>query len=149
LTLHSTTLHRLFSVDSEQLILNVESIDWSTVYTTSSVDEQVTFFNHAILNLFEQSFPLRRGVRRPNVNPWFDMYIAILVARRDPKTSSYKIAWPVLRGNALYCGTAYIALNSLQSHEISKPGEPNCDQLLLAHNTSIKYGCFLPSWKIS
>jgi hypothetical protein len=64
-------------------ILNVESIDWSTVYTTSSVDEQVTFFNHAILNLFEQSFPLRRGVRRPNVNPWFDMYIEQAIIDRN------------------------------------------------------------------
>jgi hypothetical protein len=28
-----------------------------------------------ILNLFKQSVPLRRGVRRLNVNPWFDIYI--------------------------------------------------------------------------
>jgi hypothetical protein len=35
----------------------------------STVDEQVTFFNHVILNLFEQSVSLRRGVRRLNVNP--------------------------------------------------------------------------------
>jgi hypothetical protein len=36
---------------------------------TSTVDEQVTFFNHAILNVFEQSVSLRRGVRTSNVNP--------------------------------------------------------------------------------
>jgi hypothetical protein len=40
---------------------------------TTSVDEQVTFFNHAILNLFDQSVRLCRDVRRPNVNPWFDI----------------------------------------------------------------------------
>jgi hypothetical protein len=57
------------------VVLNVESIDWSTVYMTSSADEQVTYFNHAILNFFEQSVPLRKGVPRPNVNPWFDIYI--------------------------------------------------------------------------
>jgi hypothetical protein len=49
----------------------MESIDWSRVYITSSADEQVTFFNHAIPDLFEKSVPLRRAVRRPNVNPWF------------------------------------------------------------------------------
>jgi hypothetical protein len=42
---------------------------------TSSVDEQITFFNHAILNLFEQSVPLRRGIPRSNVNPCFYIYI--------------------------------------------------------------------------
>jgi hypothetical protein len=62
-------------VDSEQLVLNVESIDLITVYMTSSVDEQVMFFNHAILNLFEQSVPLRRGLRSHNVNLWFEIYI--------------------------------------------------------------------------
>jgi hypothetical protein len=72
----STFYYRDYSrVDSEQLILNVESIDWSTVSMTSNVHEQVTFFNHAILILFEQSVCLRRGVRRPNVNPWFDICI--------------------------------------------------------------------------
>jgi hypothetical protein len=64
----STFYNRMYSrVDKEQLVLNVES--WTTVYMNSSVDEQVTFFNHATLNLFEQSVPLRRGVRRLNVNP--------------------------------------------------------------------------------
>jgi hypothetical protein len=50
---------------------------------TYSVDEQVTFFNHAILNLFEQSVPLCRGVRRPNVNPWFDIYIEQAIIDRN------------------------------------------------------------------
>jgi hypothetical protein len=50
---------------------------------TSSVDEQVTFFNHTILNLFEQSVPLRRGVRRPNVNPWFNIYIERAIIDRN------------------------------------------------------------------
>jgi hypothetical protein len=69
---NSTFYYRDYSwVDSEQLVLNVESLNWSTVYMTSTVDEQVTFFNHAILYLFEQSVSLRRGVRRPNVNSWF------------------------------------------------------------------------------
>jgi hypothetical protein len=69
----STFYYRDYSrVDAEQLVLNLESIDWSTVYMTSSVDEQVTFFNHAVLN---QSILLGRGVRRPYVNPWFDIYI--------------------------------------------------------------------------
>jgi hypothetical protein len=50
---------------------------------TSSVNEQVTFFNHAILNLFEQSVPLGRGIPRLNVNPWFDIYIERAIIDRD------------------------------------------------------------------
>jgi hypothetical protein len=41
----STFYYRDYSrFDSEQLVLNVESIDWSTIYVTSSVDGQDTFF---------------------------------------------------------------------------------------------------------
>jgi hypothetical protein len=61
LNLQSSFYYRNYSrVDSEQLVLNVESIDWNTVYTIYSVDEQVTFFNHALLIIFEQSVPLRK-----------------------------------------------------------------------------------------
>jgi hypothetical protein len=44
------------------------------------------------------------------------------VARRDPKTGPYRIAW---------LGTAFTAPNSSQTYEISEPGEPSCNQLLL------------------
>jgi hypothetical protein len=50
---------------------------------TCSVDEQATFFNHAILNLFEWSVPLYTGVRRPNVNPRFDIYIERAIIDRN------------------------------------------------------------------
>jgi hypothetical protein len=50
---------------------------------TSSVVEQVTFFNHAILNLFKQSVPLRRSVRRPNVNLCFDIYVERAITDRN------------------------------------------------------------------
>jgi hypothetical protein len=102
----STFYYRDYSrVDSEQLVLNVESIDWSTVCMTSSVDEPVTFFSHVIFNLLEQSVPLRR----PNLNPWFDIYIYIERAIIDRNLAhrawiSYRTAesWE-LSGSGLGC----------------------------------------------
>jgi hypothetical protein len=40
-------------------MLDVASLDWSPIYLTPNVDEQVAFFNDVIMQLFDGHVPLR------------------------------------------------------------------------------------------
>jgi hypothetical protein len=45
------------------------------IYATPSVDEQVDFLHGALRGFFNAHVPLKRGRRRPLVNPWYNAFI--------------------------------------------------------------------------
>jgi hypothetical protein len=69
-------------VDVPRPIQDVDEFDWTTIYTTPSV-EQVDFFNGAVCGFFNAHVPLKRGRRRPLVNLWYNAFVGKANVDRD------------------------------------------------------------------
>jgi hypothetical protein len=57
------------------LLNGVRGLDWSDVYDTTDVNDQLNFFSSSILMLFDNHVGLRRLRSRNRINPWFNMTI--------------------------------------------------------------------------
>jgi hypothetical protein len=53
----------------------LSAYEWYPIYATSSIDEQVDYFNLVIRDLFVRHVSLRRGRPRSAVNPWYNAVI--------------------------------------------------------------------------
>jgi hypothetical protein len=79
-----TYYYRNYSrIDTTLLMHDVASLDWSTIYSTPNVVEQVAFFNVAISQLFDGHVPLRRGCWKSNFNQWFNSEIEMAIVNRN------------------------------------------------------------------
>jgi hypothetical protein len=78
-------------IDACALRQDVESIDWSPLYTTANVDDQVGYFSAVVSGLFSRHVPLKRGRRAPRVNPWFNVHIQKAIIDRNIAFRTWRI----------------------------------------------------------
>jgi hypothetical protein len=85
LSISSPYLCRLSTVDvdffTQILIQDVDEFNWTLIYATPSVNEQVDFFNGAVCGFFNAHVPLQIG--RPLVNPWYNAFVEKAIVDRD------------------------------------------------------------------
>jgi hypothetical protein len=78
-------------IDAAALRQDVESLDWTPIYSTENVDDQVGFFGAAVSDLFSKHVPLKRGRRRSSINPWFNVHIQKAIIDRNIVYRTWRI----------------------------------------------------------
>jgi hypothetical protein len=78
-------------IDTALLMRDVALLNYSPIYSTPNVDEQVAFFNDAILQLFHGHVPLRRGCRKSNFNQWYNSEIEMAIVNCNLAYRSWKL----------------------------------------------------------
>lgn len=68
----------------------VSRIDWWMISGMISVDEQVSFMENNIGNLYDATLPLKRKIVSSQSRPWFNSEIRNLIRRRDLAHSRWK-----------------------------------------------------------
>lgn len=69
---------------------NILQINWSNIYHMASVDEQLSFLESNILQLYDETVPLKTKNIKPKNNPWFNDTIQHAIKRRDLAYSRWK-----------------------------------------------------------
>lgn len=65
-------------------------IDWNCIYYTLSIDDQLSYLEQNLQNLFDQTVPLRKKVVSQKDRPWFSSNIKCAINRRDLAYSRWK-----------------------------------------------------------
>lgn len=98
----SFTYRDFKNVNYQILEENCSLIEWSSMYNMLSTDEQLSFLNNNILNLFNSAVALKTKVIRENTRPWFSTAIKSLIDQRDLAYTRWKrFKIPLLKNE--YC----------------------------------------------
>jgi hypothetical protein len=77
-------LYRSYSrINMEQLYHDVNAQNWHAIYDMPDPDEQLRHFNAIVLWLLDLHAPLRRYIKKDDVNPWFTFDIERAMVERD------------------------------------------------------------------
>jgi hypothetical protein len=79
------------SIDACSLRQDVELTDWTQIYSTGHVDDQVGFFSAVVSDLFLKHVPLKRGRRKSSVNPWFNVHIQKAIIDRNIAYRTWRV----------------------------------------------------------
>jgi len=58
-------------------------INWHSIFTMPSVDDQVDYFNKNIIDLFNKHVPIKTKSLKKSSQPWFNSNIRLLIKKRD------------------------------------------------------------------
>lgn len=83
-------LRNFARMDKIKLNSEAQSIDWTNVYQSTSIDEKVNYLNESVLKLLDAHAPLKAvRVRRPPA-PWITPGIKMAMRRRNRAFCRYK-----------------------------------------------------------
>jgi hypothetical protein len=78
-------------IDASALRQDVESLDWTPLYSSDNVDDQIGFFNETVSNLFSRHVPLKKGRHKPTINPWFNIHIEKAIIDRNVTYRTWRV----------------------------------------------------------
>lgn len=77
-------------IDYEVLQEDINRTEWNRIYYMPSVDDQQTFLEENIKQLYDSNVPLRTRTKRFKSKPWFNLKIKQLISERNLAYSRWK-----------------------------------------------------------
>ena len=78
------------NINHQRLIVKTLAIDWESIYSMVSIDDQLSFLQENILKLYDEEVPLKTKTLAANNRPWFNSIIKQAIRSRDFAYSRWK-----------------------------------------------------------
>lgn len=84
----------------ERFLCSLQSLDWSSLYQTTTLDEKISIFNHYLVSTRDLHAPIRSFTARRSPATWLRASIRSLMRRRDAARRTYRSHPSPARRNA-------------------------------------------------
>lgn len=86
----SITFRDFKNINYSELTNEIDLINWSVIYHTSIVDQQISYLNEFIQYLFNKYVPLKTKILKSPSTPWFNNRISNLIQIRNLAYEKWK-----------------------------------------------------------
>ena len=77
-------------INIDYLETECNKIQWDSIYSFISVNEQVSFLQHNVVTLYNTTVPIKTKTILPRAKPWFSNEIELAIKKRDTAFTRWK-----------------------------------------------------------